>query len=53
MKYNILIIGLAFILNSCSSSPKVIMKDCKKLQDDFYECSEVPQKPIHEPHGRF
>jgi starvation-inducible outer membrane lipoprotein len=44
---------LAVLLAGCASNPKIMMKNCTKIHDDYYECDEVPQRPMHEPHGRF
>lgn len=29
-------------LSACSSKPKIMMKNCEKIHDDYYECEEIP-----------
>lgn len=42
MKLLIILMALSFI--GCASSPKILMKNCTKVHDDYYECEEIPQK---------
>lgn len=44
MKYLILLLLIA----GCASSQKVLMKNCTKLHDNYYECENVPDRPRHE-----
>lgn len=47
-----LILALLFLgLSSCTSNPKVLMKNCTKIHDDYYECDHV-EKPMREHGGR-
>lgn len=54
-KINWFVMGmlLAFFLSGCSSSPKILMKNCTKIHDDYYECEDVPKKNLRKPRGRF
>lgn len=52
MKYSLFVLMVAFVLGGCSSTPKVLMKNCKQIHDDYYECEEIPQK-VRERGGRF
>lgn len=49
MKFVIMAI-LALSLVGCSSTPaKVLMKNCTRLQDDFYSCEEIPSpRPVQQ-----
>jgi hypothetical protein len=46
MKYLVLILALGVV--GCSSTPKVLMKNCEKLKNGYYECEEIPKKNIGE-----
>ena len=47
MKKLVIAILFALLFAACSSSPKrLLMKNCDKLGDNFYECEEVPAKEI-------
>ena len=52
MKYLILVM-IAFTIGGCASNPKVLMKNCTKIHDDYFECDPIPEKPVHEHGGRF
>jgi len=47
MKFLILAL-FALTVAGCSSTPKVLMKNCKKLQSGYYECEEVREQRVRD-----
>lgn len=52
MKLLFTLLALSF-LASCSSTPKILMKNCEKLKSGYYECEAVERaSKIRELNGR-
>lgn len=52
MKLLLILLAMTF-LASCSSTPKILMKNCEKLKSGFYECEAVERTSrIRELNGR-
>lgn len=52
MKLLLVILAMSF-LASCSSTPKILMKNCEKLKSGYYECEAVERvSKIRENGGR-